>query len=57
MDDNSVEKRRGPLDPLRETSGIYGLGFERESFLGFILPWVIVIGVGGVLGLIIWRWL
>lgn len=57
MSENAVEKKRGPIDRLKEVSGIYGLGFDRESFLGFILPWVIVIGIGGLGALLIWKWL
>lgn len=53
MSDNSFEKHFGPVDRVKEVSGIYGLGFERESFLGFILPFVIVIIVGGLGALVI----
>lgn len=34
------------LDSIRERTGIYGLGFRRESVIGQLLPFVIVIGVG-----------
>jgi hypothetical protein len=55
--ENGTKKQFGLIDRWKEASGIYGLGFERESFLGFMLPWVIVIGVGGLLGAIIYFWL
>ena len=34
------------LDHLRERTGVYGLGFRRESIVGQLLPFAIVIGVG-----------
>ena len=36
------------IDRIKELSGIYGLGFERESFLGVAIPTAIVIVVGAV---------
>ena len=36
------------LNRLRELTGIYGLGFNRESFLGLILPFAIVFIIGGL---------
>jgi hypothetical protein len=57
MSEDRVEKDHGPFDQIKELTGVYGLGFERESFLGFALPFVIVLGVGGILGLIIWQFL
>jgi hypothetical protein len=57
MSDNSFEKDYGPIDRLRELSGVYELGFERESFLGFALPFVIVTAIGLPIGLLIWLWL
>lgn len=57
MSDGTYRKDHGLVDQARETSGIYKLGFEKESFLGFILPFAIVIGIGGVLGLLIWQFL
>jgi hypothetical protein len=57
MSEEQFEKDHGPIDEVRARTGIYKLGFEKESFLGFSLPFVIVIGVGGILGLIIWQWL
>jgi hypothetical protein len=55
--ENETKKKFGPLDRWKEASGIYRLGFERESFLGFMLPWILVIGLSGVLGAIIYFWL
>lgn len=57
MSDNRVEKDLGPVDRFREASGIYGLGFEKESFMGFALPFLIVAVIGGFGGLLIWKWL
>jgi hypothetical protein len=57
MSEGSFHKDHGPVDQARELSGIYKLGFERESFLGFALPFIIVLGVGGILGLLIWQFL
>lgn len=55
MSDERYKKDYGPIDKAVDTAGIYKLGFELPSFLGFMLPFAIVIGVGGVLGLIIWQ--
>lgn len=55
MSQERYEKDYGPVDRARDTAGIYRLGFEKSSFLGFALPWVIVGGIGGVLGFIIWQ--
>ena len=57
MSENRVEKDQGPIDKFKEVSGIYGLGFERESFMGLALPFLIVIVIGGFGGLLIWKWL
>jgi hypothetical protein len=44
------------LDRIREMTGIYGLGFRRESILGLAVPIVFVILVGGAIaGLILLR--
>jgi hypothetical protein len=53
MADNGTEKHFGPIDRVKEITGIYSLGFERESFIGFMLPWIIVIVIAGVMGAII----
>ncbi|MGH2560552.1 MAG: hypothetical protein ACRDJH_15930 [Thermomicrobiales bacterium] len=57
MSDNEYQKDYGPIDRLREASGIYELGFDQESMKGFMLPFIIVIGIGLPLGLLIWLWL
>lgn len=36
------------MEWFRETTGIYGLGFNKDSFLGLMLPLVIVGGVAVV---------
>ena len=44
------------MDRIREMTGIYGLGFRRESILGLAVPIVFVILVGGAIaGLILFR--
>ena len=44
------------LDRIREMTGIYGLGFRRESILGLLVPIAFVILVGGAIaGLILFR--
>jgi hypothetical protein len=57
MSENNYQKDHGPIDEARDLTGIYKLGFEKESFIGFSLPFIITIGVGGILGVIIWQWL
>jgi hypothetical protein len=57
MSDNGVQKEYGPVDRLKDVSGIYGLGFEKESFMGFALPFVLVAVVGGLGALLILFWL
>jgi hypothetical protein len=39
---------RGMINRMKELSGIYGLGFERESFLGVSIPAGFVILAGAV---------
>ena len=41
------------LDRIRELTGIYGLGFRRESILGLVLPIAFVVLVGGAIALLI----
>jgi hypothetical protein len=36
------------LDSLRERTGLYGLGFRKESIIGQLLPFMIVVGIGVV---------
>ena len=38
----------GLINRVRELTGIYGLGFRRESVLGLLLPVVFVVVVGGL---------
>jgi hypothetical protein len=57
MSDNRVEKDYGPIDRVKDTSGLYGLGFEKDSFMGFALPFVIVGAIGGIGALLILFWL
>ena len=45
---------RGLINRVRELTGIYGLGFERESFLGLMLPIAFVVVVGGLGALLVW---
>ena len=39
---------RGMINRMKELSGIYGLGFERESFLGVSIPLGIVVVLGAI---------
>ena len=57
MSDETPRKDRGVIDRYHALSGLYKLGFERESFIGISLPFIITFGVGGVLGLLIWKFL
>lgn len=41
------------INRLRELTGIYGLGFERESMLGVLLPVAFVVLVGGLGALLV----
>ena len=36
------------LDSLRERTGLYGLGFRKESIIGQLLPFMIVVVIGVV---------
>lgn len=51
------QKDHGPIDEVRARTGLYKLGFEKESFIGISLPFVIVIGIGGLLGVLIRQFL
>lgn len=51
------KKDHGPIDEVRDRTGLYKLGFEKESFIGISLPFIITIVVGGVLGVLIWQFL
>ena len=39
---------RGMINRIKELTGIYGLGFERESMMGVALPIGFVVVVGGL---------
>ena len=41
------------MDRIRELTGIYGLGFRRESILGLVVPIGFVVLVGGAIALLI----
>ena len=56
MSERVPKKDFGPIDKWREMSGLYKLGFDAESFKGFMLPFLAV-GVPALLALAIWRWL
>ena len=36
------------MDRIREWTGVYGLGFRKESVLGLILPIAFIVIVGGI---------
>ncbi len=38
----------GLINRVKSLSGIYGLGFDRESMAGITIPFVVVIGLGVV---------
>ena len=38
----------GLINRIKSLSGIYGMGFDRESMAGISIPFIIVIGVGTV---------
>ncbi len=42
------------LDRIRELTGIYGLGFRKESILGLVVPIAFVVVVGGAIAALIW---
>ena len=41
------------LDRIRELTGIYGLGFRKESILGLVVPIAFVVLVGGAIAALI----
>ena len=41
------------MNRIREMTGIYGLGFRKESILGIALPLVFVFLVGGAIAALI----
>ncbi len=38
----------GLINRVKALSGVYGLGFDRESMAGITIPFAIVIGLGAV---------
>lgn len=42
------------FDRIRQITGIYGLGFDRASVLGVLLPLAFVVLIGGVGALLVW---
>ena len=53
---NEPQKNFGPVDRCREASGLYKLGFDGESFKGFVLPFR-GMAIPAVIALLIWRYL
>jgi hypothetical protein len=53
---NEPKKEFGPVDRWREASGLYKLGFDGESFKGFVLPFLCM-AIPAVIALLIWRYL
>ena len=53
---NEPKKDYGPVDRWREASGLYKLGFDGESFKGFMLPFLCM-AIPAVIALLIWRYL
>lgn len=46
----------GIITRIKERSGIYGLGFNPDSFMGIVTPIIFVIIVGGI-GWVLVKWL
>jgi hypothetical protein len=46
--DVDTPRKRTVLNRLRELIGIYGLGFNPDSVMGLLLPFVFVVIVGGI---------
>ena len=42
------------LERFQEMTGIYGLGFNKDSFLGLMIPIAFVLFVGGLGAALIW---
>ena len=36
------------INRIKELTGVYGLGFERESFMGVAIPLGVVVAIGAV---------
>ena len=56
MSANEPKKNFGPVDRWREASGLYKLGFDAESFKGFMLPFLCM-AIPVVMALLIWKYL
>ena len=56
MSVNEPQKNFGPVDKWREASGLYKLGFDAESFKGFVLPFLMM-AVPAILAILIWKYL
>lgn len=39
---------RGLINRVKELTGVYSLGFERESMMGITLPVIFVLVIGGL---------
>jgi hypothetical protein len=55
MSARTPKKQFGPIDMIRGKTGLYRLGFDEESVIGLLLPFLVVAMVGGVLGVLIWQ--
>jgi hypothetical protein len=55
MSARTPKKQFGPIDMIRGKTGLYRLGFDEESAIGLLLPFLVVAMVGGVLGVLIWQ--
>jgi hypothetical protein len=42
------ERTQDVLEFIQEKTGIYSLGFEKESFLGLMIPILFVLVIGGL---------
>ena len=38
----------GLINRIKAMSGIYGMGFDRESMAGISIPFIVLIGVGTI---------
>jgi hypothetical protein len=56
MAEDEFEKEFGPIDSVRERTGIYGFGFDPESVKGFLLPFILT-GAGLVGAFLIYNYL
>ena len=56
-DPENYEKDFGPVDSAREHSGIYGLGFDPASMMGFLIPSLIVGAIGVIGAIYIYKFL